>query len=116
LVQYGDNKFSYEVDNPKDLQEMTEDNNKFFQLFRDENGEIDFERWYKVLAFAVDPEVYDSSLISHGQELGQEKVVSGLKTPSKPTKSSQEYRSSKSPLEGLIGALARGDSDVKIIR
>lgn len=116
LVSYGDDKFSYEVENPEDLQAMTLDNNKFFSLFKDENGQVDFDRWYRVLAFAVDPEVYDSSLISHGQELGQEKVVSDLKNPTKPTKSSEDYKTPNSPLEGLIGALSRGDSDVKIIR
>lgn len=116
LVSYGDDKFSYEVENPEDLQAMTLDNNKFFSLFKDENGQVDFDRWYRVLAFAMDPEVYDSSLISHGQELGQEKVVSDLKNPTKPTKSSEDYKTPNSPLEGLIGALSRGDSDVKIIR
>ena len=116
LVSYGDDKFSYEVENPEDLQAMTLDNNKFFSLFKDENGQVDFDKWYRVLAFAADPEVYDSSLISHGQELGQEKVVSDLKNPTKPTKSSEDYKTPNSPLEGLIGALSRGDSDVKIIR
>ena len=116
LVSYGDDKFSYEVENPEDLKAMTLDNNKFFSLFKDENGQVDFDRWYRVLAFAIDPEVYDSSLISHGQELGQEKVVSDLKNPTKPTKSSEDYKTPNSPLEGLIGALSRGDSDVKIIR
>ena len=116
LIEYGDDKFSYEVENPEELQAMTIDNNKFFDLFRDEAGTIDFDKWYRVLAYAVDPDVYDSSLISHGQELGQEKVVSDLKNPTRPTKSSQEYKTPKNPLEGLIGALSRGDSDVKIIR
>jgi len=116
LVEYGDDKFSYEIENPEELKEMTLDNNKFFNLFRDESGNIDFDKWYKVLAYALDPEVYDSSLISHGQELGQEKVVSDLKNPTKPTKSSQEYRTPSNPIEGLIGALSRGDSDIKIIR
>ena len=116
LVSYGDDKFSYEVENPESLQEMTIDNNKFFALFQDEKGTVDFDKWYRVLAYASDPEVYDSSLISHGQELGQEKVVSDLKNPTAPTKSSRDYKTPSSPLEGLFGALSRGDSDVKIIR
>lgn len=116
LVSYGDEKFSYEVENPESLQEMTIDNNKFFDLFKDDKGVVDFDKWYRVLAYASDPEVYDSSLISHGQELGQEKVVSDLKNPTAPTKSSKDYKTSSSPFEGLFGALSRGDSDVKIIR
>lgn len=116
LVSYGDDKFSYEVENPESLQEMTIDNNKFFALFQDEKGTVDFDKWYRVLAYASDPEVYDSSLISHGQELGQEKVVSDLKNPTNPTKSSRDYKTPESPFDGLFGALSRGDSDVKIIR
>tara|TARA_B100000795_G_C22776812_1_gene430380 strand:- start:120 stop:1262 length:1143 start_codon:yes stop_codon:yes gene_type:complete len=116
LVSYGDEKFSYEVENPESLQEMTIDNNKFFDLFKDDKGDVDFDKWYRVLAYASDPEVYDSSLISHGQELGQEKVVSDLKNPTAPTKSSRDYKKTESPFDGLFGALSRGDSDVKIIR
>lgn len=116
LINYNDEKFAYEVENPEELQAMTVDNNKFFALFKDDKGNVDFDKWYRVLAYASDPEVYDSSLIGHGQELGQEKVVSDLKNPTKPTKSTQQYKTPSSPLEGLIGALSRGDSDVKIIR
>ena len=116
LIDYNDEKFSYEVENPEELKAMTVDNNKFFALFKDDKGNVDFDKWYRVLAYASDPEVYDSSLIAHGQEIGQEKVVSDLKNPTKPTKSTQQYKTPSSPLEGLIGALSRGDSDVKIIR
>ena len=116
LVSYGDDKFSYEIENPESLQEMTIDNNKFFDLFKDDKGDVNFDKWYRVLAYASDPEVYDSSLISHGQELGQEKVVSDLKNPTNPTKSSRDYKTPESPFDGLFGALSRGDSDVKIIR
>jgi len=116
LVDYNGEKFSYEIDDPKQLEEMTVDNNKFFNLFKDQEGNINFDKWYRVLAYASDPDVYDSSLISHGQEIGQEKVVSDLKNPTKPTKAQQNYKASTNPLEGLMGALSRGDSDVKIIR
>ena len=116
LVSYGDEKFSYEVENPESLQEMTIDNAKFFDLFKDDKGDVNFDKWYRVLAYASDPEVYDSSLISHGQELGQEKVVSDLKNPTAPTKNSRDYKKTESPFDGLFGALSRGDSDVKIIR
>jgi hypothetical protein len=115
-VEYGGSKFTYEVENPQDLQDMTVDNNKFFSLFKDENENIDFEKWYKVLAYATNPDVYDSSLIAHGQEMGQEKLVSNMKNTEKPMKSSKEYKTPSNPIEGLIGALSRGDSDVKIIR
>ena len=116
LISYGDDKFSYELENPESLQEMTIDNDKFFDLFKNDKGDVDFDKWYRVLAYATDPEIYDSSLISHGQEIGQEKVVSDLKNPTAPTKSSRDYKTPESPFSGLFGALSRGDSDVKIIR
>jgi len=116
LISYGDDKFSYEVENPESLQEMTIDNDKFFDLFKDDKGDVNFDKWYRVLAYATDPEIYDSSLISHGQELGQEKVVADLKNPTTPTKGSRDYKTPESPFSGLFGALSRGDSDVKIIR
>jgi len=116
LVEYNDSQFSYEVENPEQLKEMTIDNNKFFELFKDEKGNIDFDKWYRVLNYAMDPQVYDASLISHGTELGQSKTVENLENPSKPIKSSQEYREPSDPIQGLFEAIRRKDSEVKIIR
>ena len=66
LISFKDETFSYEVDNPQELQEMTIDNNKFFNLFSDGQGNVDFDKWYRVLTYAADPETYEQSLISHG--------------------------------------------------
>ena len=43
LVDYNDQSFSYEIDNPEQLKEMALDSSKFFGLFQDEKGNIDFD-------------------------------------------------------------------------
>lgn len=116
LVDYNDQSFSYEVEKPEELKEMALDSSKFFALFQDEKGTIDFDKWYRVASYALDPETYDQSLISHGVGLGQEKVVKDLKNPSKVTKSSPQYKEPSTAVEGIIGEIMRGGNNVKIIK
>ena len=116
LVDYNDQSFSYEIENPEQLKDMALDSAKFFGLFQDEKGTIDFDKWYKVASYALDPETYDQSLISHGVGLGQEKVVKDLKNPSKVTKSSPQYKEPATAVEGIIGEIMRGGNNVKIIK
>ena len=116
LVEYNDEKFSYEVEDPSSIKDMTLDSNKFFQLFSDENGKIDLEKWYRVATYALDPETYDMSLISHGVGLGQEKVVKDLKNPSKVTKSAPQVKEPESVVEGIMGEFMRGGNNIKIIK
>lgn len=116
LVDYNDQSFSYEIENPEQLKDMALDSTKFFALFQDEKGTIDFDKWYKVASYALDPETYNQSLISHGVGLGQEKVVKDLKNPSKVTKSSPQYKEPETAVEGIIGEIMRGGNNVKIIK
>ena len=116
LVDFNDETFSYEIDNPGALKEMTLDQNKFFQLFSNDKGEIDFNKWYRVASYATDPDTYDQSLITHGIGLGQEKVVKDLKNPSKVTKGAPKYKEPESIVEGIIGSVMRGDGQIKIIK
>lgn len=116
LVDYNDQSFSYEIENPEQLKDMALDSSKFFGLFQDEKGTIDFDKWYKVASYALDPETYNQSLISHGVGLGQEKVVKDLKNPSKVTKSSPQYKEPATAVEGIIGEIMRGGNNVKIIK
>ena len=60
---------------------MTIDNNKFFQLFQNEGGQIDYNKWYKVMNYASDPDTFERSLILHGKNLGGKEVVSEIKNP-----------------------------------
>lgn len=88
VIDFNGEPFAYEIDNPQDVVDMTIDNNKFFQLFQNEGGQIDYKRWYKVMNYASDPDTFERSLILHGKNLGGKEVVSEIKNPSRPTKSS----------------------------
>ena len=85
-------------------------------LFSDENGQIDLEKWYRVATYAMDPETYDMSLISHGVNLGQEKVVKDLKNPSKVTKGSPSSKEPETVVEGIMGEFLRGGGNIKVIK
>ena len=90
--------FNYEVDNIDAMVEMTKDNSKFFNLFINQDGEVDLNKWYKILAFAMEPDVYERSLVNHGKTLGVSDVEKELKNPevkSTPsgTESSQDWAS-----------------------
>jgi len=87
VVDFNGEPFAYEVDNPQDVVDMTIDNNKFFQLFQNEGGQIDYDKWYRVLNYASDPSTFERSLILHGKNLGGKEVVGEIKNPSRPTKS-----------------------------
>ena len=84
LVEFGGEPFAYEIDNPQSVVDMTVDNNKFFQLFQNEGGQIDYDKWYKVMNYALDPSTFERSLILHGKNLGGKEVVSEIKNPSRP--------------------------------
>lgn len=88
VIDFNGEPFAYEIDNPQEVVDMTIDNNKFFQLFQNEGGQIDYNRWYKVMNYASDPDTFERSLILHGKNLGGKEVVSEIKNPSRPTKSS----------------------------
>jgi len=87
IIEYGGEPFAYEIDNPQSVVDMTVDNNKFFQLFQNEGGQVDYSKWYKVMNYALDPDTFERSLILHGKNLGGKEVVSEIKNPSRPTKS-----------------------------
>ena len=60
---------------------MTVDNSKFYNLFVKDNGELDLNKWYKVMAFALAPDVYEKSLVNHGKTQGVGQVENELKNP-----------------------------------
>lgn len=78
-------EFNYEIDNPQQVMEMTVDNSKFFNLFLNGEGEVDLAKWYKVVAFALEPDVYERSLVNHGKTVGVGDVERTLKNPEVPT-------------------------------
>lgn len=84
VIDYNGESFAYELDNPQAMVDMTVDNNKFFEIFQGEGGQVDYGKWYKVLNYALDPDTFEKSLIAHGKNLGGSEVVKEIKNPSTP--------------------------------
>lgn len=84
VINYNNEQFSYEVESPQALIDMTVDNTKFFSSFLREDGSVDLQKWYRVLNYANDPETFERSLIAHGKTLGEEDIVTRRKNPSSP--------------------------------
>lgn len=80
-------EFNYEIDDPQAVMDMTMDNSKFFNLFLDESGEVDLKKWYKVLAFAMEPDVFENTLVRHGRSNGVTQVEKTMKNPETPGRS-----------------------------
>jgi hypothetical protein len=78
-VAFGD--FNFQVD-PQELKEAAIDSSKFFTLFSNERGEIDLDKYYKVTAFAKDPNTFLKAYTAH--ELAKAKIewLRELKNPS----------------------------------
>lgn len=72
-----ENSFNYTV-NPESIKEKTFDTNKFYNLFwGNQNGTqtFDADRWNRVVAYAENPQTFESALINHGISLGQKEIV-----------------------------------------
>jgi hypothetical protein len=110
-IKTSDGDFNYEIPEADSLVEMTIDNDKFFSQFANEQGQLDYSRWYKTAAYSKNPEMFEKSLINYGKTLGRSEVTKEIKNPSTapvgdvPTESSGDFMS------GLLQAFAtRGTS------
>jgi hypothetical protein len=81
-VEFNGEKFSWEVQDPGFIKDATVDNAKFFQLFLNDDGSHNLEKWAKVVNYAADMDAYEKSLISHGKTLGESAIVERRKNPS----------------------------------
>lgn len=105
-IQVGDDAFQYEVPNAESLVDMTIDNDKFFSQFAADQGQIDYAKWYKTVAYSQNPELFEKALINFGKTLGRSEITKDLKNPSTapvgdvPTESSGDFKS------GLLQAFA----------
>jgi hypothetical protein len=109
-IKSGEDEFQFEVPNADAMIDMTVDNDKFFRQFSQEEGQLDYNKWYKTVAYSQNPEVFEKALINFGKTLGRSEVTKEIKNPSTslgdvPTESSGDFTS------GLLNAfLSRGIS------
>lgn len=105
-IKIGDSEFNYELPDPNSMVDMTLDNNKFFQQFGSGDGQLDYSKWYKTVAYSQNPEQFEKALINYGKTLGREEVTKEIKNPSSnavgdvPTEDSGDF------VTGLLNAFA----------
>lgn len=105
-IKNGEGEFNYELADPNELLDMTVDNTKFFTQFVNEEGSLDYAKWYKTAAYSKNPEQFEKSLINYGKTLGREEIAKEIKNPSTnvvgdvPTETSGDFTT------GLLQAFA----------
>lgn len=105
-IKTSDGEFNYEIPQADQLVDMTLNNDKFFGLFADAQGKLDYAKWYKTAAYSQNPELFEKSLINYGKTLGRSEVTKEIKNPSTsqvadvPTESSGDFTT------GLLQAFA----------
>ncbi len=75
-IKIGDDELSVSV-NPEELVAQTIQDEKFFSKFFDEKGQLDWQKWAKVVAYANDMEGYEQTLVNHGKAVGSKSVIEG---------------------------------------
>lgn len=101
VFEYEEKPFNLELDSPESLVDMTIDNRNFFKLFAKEDGSTDFNKWYKVMAYAKNMSAFESLLIKHGQSIGTESVVDNM----------QDAHLNRIPSGGASGDLLQAFAD-----
>ena len=105
-IKTADGDFNYEIPEVDPLLDMTVNNDLFFSQFANEQGSLDYAKWYKTAAYSQNPELFERSLINYGKTLGRAEVTKEIKNPSNsqvgdvPTEGSGDFRT------GLLQAFA----------
>lgn len=106
-IKTNDGEFNYEIPQAESLLEMTIDNDKFFSQFASDQGQLDYGKWYKTVAYSQNPELFEKALINYGKTLGRSEVTKEIKNPATapvgdvPTEGSGDFRT------GLLQAFAQ---------
>lgn len=105
-IKTADGEFNYEIPEADSLLDMTIDNDRFFGQFANEQGQLDYARWYKTAAYSQNPELFEKALINYGKTLGRSEITKEIKNPSTapvgdvPTEASGDFTT------GLLQAFA----------
>lgn len=105
-IKTADGEFNYELSQPESMLDMTIDNDRFFSQFANDQGQLDYNKWYKTVAYSQNPELFEKALINYGKTLGRSEVTKEIKNPSNasvgevPTEGSGDFKT------GLLQAFA----------
>lgn len=80
----GEQAVNFELNDVNAVLEQTYNPQKFFESFVKPDGTTDMAKWYKVIAFASNPQAYEKTSINYGKTLGRQEVYNDIKNPPKP--------------------------------
>lgn len=87
-VEANGDSLNYQVADTSKIVDYALDSTKFLSTFA-KDGNVDWDKWTKVVAFAENPTQFISELIKHGKSLGRKAMESELKN-SAPISASKE--------------------------
>lgn len=105
-IKTADGEFNYEIPEADTLVDMTLNNDKFFSQFANENGALDYAKWYKTAAYSQNPELFEKALINYGKTLGRSEITKEIKNPSNAQVADVPTESSGDFMSGLLQAFA----------
>lgn len=80
----GEQAVNFELNDVNAVLEQTYNPQKFFESFVKPDGTTDMAKWYKVIAFASNPQAYEKTSINYGKTLGRQEIYNDIKNPPKP--------------------------------
>jgi hypothetical protein len=103
---------NYQIGDTTKVVDYALDSSKFLSTFA-KDGQVDWDKWTKVVAFAENPTQFISELIKHGKSLGRKMMEAELKNVTPPTNSKEVIESNDNanpidnPVEFLRGMTVR---------
>ena len=106
-VGKADSELAYKVKDVDKFKKALVDDQSFFTVFAtgDDKNPIDFKRWAKVVAYALDPEGFEALLYSSGKNAATGKLLDELENPAKPDAIKPSAPTTLS--QALLGAITK---------
>ena len=97
---------NYQIGDTTKVVDYALDSSKFLSTFA-KDGQVDWDKWTKVVAFAENPTQFISELIKHGKSLGRKTMEAELKNVTPPTISKEVIESNEniSPFDNPVDFL-----------
>lgn len=103
-IKSADGIINFEV-NADDLVSGAVDQGKFWSKFA-KDGVVNLHKFYKINAYATDPEKYEKALIDYGKGLGRKAEFTEIKNPSKPETGTVAPQTFSDEMDGIANAFA----------
>ena len=106
-VGKADSELGYRVKDLEKFKKALVDDNSFFTVFStgDQKNPVDFKRWAKVVAYALDPEGFENLIYASGKNAATGKLLDELENPAKPDTIKPSSPSTLS--QALLGAISK---------